>query len=377
LLPYPSRSFRGYALLTEFFAFPSKFLFLDLGGFSKISQAAFLKKAEVLFFLSRTSKPLEQEVTTSTFRLGCTPVVNLFEQTTEPIPLNQARYEYKIVPDVHHPLGLEVYSVDQVTSADPTRGASLEYQPFYSFRHGSSRQDQQTFWYASRRRSAQEKDRGTDVYLSLVDLSFKPYLPAEATLVVRTTCTNRDLPSQLQGAGEGLRFTLEATAPLAQIRCLRTPTLPLRPPGRRGRCWRLISHLSLNYLSLTDPAEGCQVLQEILRLYDFSDPDRDEAQLASVTQQLIEGITALSCRRVVGRTGTETASGFCRGIEVTVEFDEKKYVGTGVFLFASVLERFLGLYASINSFSQLIARTRQAEGYFKKWPPRAGEMPLL
>ena len=96
-----------------------------------------------------------------------------------------------------------------------------------------------------------------------------------------------------------------------------------------------------------------------------------------MTQQLIDGIVGLSSRRVIGRTGTETASGFCRGIEVTLEFDEKKYIGTGVFLFASVLERFLGLYASINSFSQLVVKKRQEEGIFKKWPPRAGEQPLL
>jgi type VI secretion system protein ImpG len=62
---------------------------------------------------------------------------------------------------------------------------------------------------------------------------------------------------------------------------------------------------------------------------------------------------------------------------VTVELDEEKYVGTGVFLFASVVERFLGLYASLNSFTQLVARTKQGEGVLKKWPPRAGEQTLV
>ena len=105
---------------------------------------------------------------------------------------------------------------------------------------------------------------------------------------------------------------------------------------------------------------------------------------------VIEGITAVSTRRVVGRPplvrhpkkppepgDQPTASGFCRGLEVTIEFDEKNYVGTGVFLFACVLERFLGLYASINSFSQLVAKTKQGEGYLKKWRPRAAELQLL
>lgn len=377
LLPYPRRSFRGYGLLTEFFAFPAKFLFVDLAGFAQVAKAGAGKRVEVVIFLSRSAKSLEQGVNAATFRTGCAPVVNLFEQIAEPIALSQTRHEYKVVPDVHHPLGMEVYSIDRVTGADPTQGATADYQPFYSFRHGMTRESQRTFWYATRRDAMREGDRGTDVYLSLVDLGFHPDLPAETTLVVRTTCTNRDVPARLQGAGEALHLTLEATAPLSQVRCLRGPTLPSRPPDRRGRYWRLVSHLALNYLSLTDEAEGRESLQEMLRLYDFSDPRGEQAQQASVTQQLIDGIVGLSSRRVVGRTGAETASGFCRGIEVTVEFDEKKYIGTGVFLFASVLERFLGLYASLNSFSQLVAKNRQETGYFKKWPPRAGEQTLL
>ena len=80
---------------------------------------------------------------------------------------------------------------------------------------------------------------------------------------------------------------------------------------------------------------------------------------------------------MVGRTGAEVASGFCRGVEVTLEFDEQRYVGVGAYLFACVLERFLGLYASINSFSQLVVKTKQGEGYLKRWPPRAGEQRLL
>jgi type VI secretion system protein ImpG len=214
------------------------------------------------------------------------------------------------------------------------------------------------------------------VYLHLVDLGFNPRLPAASTLVVRTTCVNRDLPSKLQGLGESLPFSLATVAPLARIRCLRSPTPTLRPPLQRGRYWRLISHLSLNHLSLSDAVEGRAALQEILRLYDFSDPKADQ-QLAAVTRNLIEGITDLRSRRVVGRTGAETASGFCRGIEVTLEFDETKYLGTGAFLFASVLERFLGLYVSINSFSQLVGKLKQEEGPFKQWPPRAGEQQLL
>jgi type VI secretion system protein ImpG len=376
LLPYPNQSFLGYRLLTEFFTFPYKFLFLDLGGWQEVARAGFERRVEVLFYLNRTVTTLEQGVDSQTFRLGCTPIINLFEQTAEPIALTHLKHEYRVVPDVAHPAGMEVYSVDSVSSADPAAGRTTEYQPFYSFRHGRTPDSYQAFWYATRRPSLAERDRGTEVSLHLVDLGFNPRLPADSVLVVRTTCTNRDLPSQLQRAGDELYLELEAAAPITRVRCVRSPTVPLRPPLRRGAYWRLLSHLSLNYLSVADPVEGREVLQEILRLYDFSDPEAGQ-QLGAVTRNVIEGILSVSSRRVVARVRADAVSDFCRGLEVTVELDEQRYVGVGAYLFACVLERFLGLYASINSFSQLVVRTKQGEGYLKKWPPRAGEQRLL
>jgi type VI secretion system protein ImpG len=376
LLPYPARSFAGYRLLTEFFSYPAKFLFFDLVGLSRLIKGSGGKSIEVLFFLSRTNQILEQGIDATTFRLGCTPVVNLFEQVAEPIALNQSRFEYRVIPDVAHPVGMEVYSIEEVSSTDPSAGVTTTYEPFYSFKHDAGRAEKRAFWYATRRPATREGDRGTEVYLNLVDLDFDPRLPATSTLLVRATCTNRDLARHLQRAGDQLYFELEAVAPLAGIRCVRTPTLPLRPPRRRGAYWRLVSHLSLNHLSITDPREGKAALQELLRLYDFSDPESGQ-QLSDINKLLIEGITNVSSRRVLGRTGSGPASGFCRGVEVTVELDEEKYIGTGVFLFASVLERFLGLYTSLNSFTQLVVRTRQGEGVLKKWSPRAGEQVLV
>jgi type VI secretion system protein ImpG len=212
--------------------------------------------------------------------------------------------------------------------------------------------------------------------LTLVDVDFNLAKPSGETVVVRTTCTNRSLPDHLQRLGDQIQLRLEAAAPLAGIRCLRTPTRTLRPPLRRRAYWRLLSHLSLNHLSISDSVEGLDALKEILRLYDFSDSKAD-AQLAAVNRFLVEGITGLSSRRVAGRVGSAATGGFALGVEVTATFDEKNYVGIGVFLVASVLERFLGQYASINSFTQLVAKTTQGEEVLKKWPPRAGELPLL
>jgi type VI secretion system protein ImpG len=246
----------------------------------------------------------------------------------------------------------------------------VSFQPFYSIKH-SAGGERQAFWYAVRRPSQRKADIGTEVYLSLVDLNFRPDVPPVETLTVHITCTNRDLPGKLpfgrNSNGGRADLQIEGAAPLSAIHCLKKPTETLRPPLHRGAHWRLLSHLMLNYLSICEG--GKEALQEILQLYDFWG--------SAANQQQIMGITDVRSRRVVARPPSMGWNGFCRGLEVTVEFDEEKYVGSGVFLFASVLERFVGLYSSLNSFSQLVAVTKQREEPLKRWLPRAGDRILL
>jgi type VI secretion system protein ImpG len=366
MFPYTPRSFLGYRLLQEYFTFPEKFLFVDVCELDHAARAGFKERMEILIFLDRAPR-LEQPINAGTFRLGCTPIINLFEQIAEPIRLNHAQTEYRVIPDVRRQNATEVYAIDTVTSTSPHLQEPLYVQPFYSLKHASDPERQQAFWHATRRPSPKKGDEGTEVYLSLVDFNFQPTLPPADTLTVHITSTNRDLPGKLPFGGERGDFELEGAAPLSRIRCLKKPSETIRPPLRRGAQWRLISHLSLNYLSICEG--GREALQEVLKLYDFSD--------SAVVRQQIAGITSVTSRRVVGRPASMPWNGFCRGTEVTIQFDEEKYVGSGVFLFASVLEKFLSLYASLNSFTQLVATTRQREEPLKQWPPRAGEQILL
>ena len=374
LLPYGDQSFLGYRLLTELFSYPEKFLYFDLAGFDRLPPTSAGRTLDVLIYLDRPLGNLESAIVPSMFRMGCTPVVNLFEKVAEPVSLTHRQPKYRVAPDYRRPNGFEVYSVDDVYTAESH--SPKHYRQVYDFRHGTAAEDEAAaFWYSSRVESHRPDDHGTDVYLHPVDPNFNPASDGEETLVVRTTCTNRDLPIQLQHAGERLQFELETAVPVANITCLRTPTTPLRPPLRRGAQWRLISHLSLNHLSLSSSANTKSALAEMLRLYDFSDP-HETLQLAAVNGQWTEGINSVSSLRVTGRIGNPGEGGICRGVEVTIDLDEEKYAGCD-FLFASVLERFLALYASMNSFVQLVATKNGGESLIKHWPPRAGETALL
>lgn len=371
MIPYSAQSFLGYRLLSEYFAFPQKFLFFDLAGLGQRALSSAGNTLEIFIYLDRSVQDLEQNVSEDTFRLGCAPVINLYRQRAEPIAWSHTETEYRVVPDARRPLAAEIYSIDRVTATSPDN-ETIELAPFYSFKHASDRDQRRAFWYAARRpaeTSGATSDRGTEIFLSLVDLGFNPAELGQWTLDVETTCLNRDLPHRLPFGGGQPRLRLVQGAPLDRIECLTRPTPTFRPALKRGTLWRLISHLSLNHLSLTDDDAGTHALREILKLYDFAD--------SAETRGMIEGIASVRSRRVVGRTRGELRGGFCRGIEVTVHFDEDRFTGSGVFLFACLLERFLALYCSINSFSRLIATTTKREGELRRWSPRAGETVLL
>lgn len=360
MLPYPARSFLGYRLLTEYFVFPEKFLSFDLGDLAQPAMRLGGRRLEVFLYLKRAMPDLARRVSADNFALGCAPVVNLFRQRAEPMALTHTRYEERVVPDKRRQKAMEVHSIESVnaTAAD---GRALHVEPFYAMRHAAGA----AFWLANRR-PAGGRDPGTEVHLSLVDLDLDPAVPADCTLSVQTLCLNRDLPSRLPSLPKMLPVD---QLPVAGIACVTQPTATLRLSGRRGHRWRLISHLALNHLSLADQEVGADALREILKLYDFRDSPE--------TRGVIDGITAVSTARATARAPDPGAGGFLRGVDVGIEFDPARFSGGGMYLLATVLERFLGLYGSINSFTRLTATVKGRPGVLRQWAPRAGDRVLL
>src|ERR671915_2201062 len=334
MLPYPGRSFDGYRLLQEYFSFPEKYHFMDLGGFDQLRAASIGRSIEVLFPISPFQRAdwramLEAGINSSTFRLGATPIINLFPQTSEPILLTQRRHEYQLVADARRRQTTDVYSVEEVVGVSSETGELAHFQPFYAHRHAADQTPEGMFWLAKRQLSGWRTDGGTDVHLSFVSLDGNVAHPALDAVTARLTCFNGDLPSRLPFGNETGDFEVDGGGPFGAIVALVKPTPVVQAPLGGPQMWRLISLLSLNYLSLVEG--GTEAMREILRLHDFADSPSARKQIT----------------------------------------------GAGVYLFASVLEHFLGLYASVNSLSVLAVRTTQRKGVIREWPPRAGWRALL
>jgi len=372
MLPYPPSSFLGFRLLTEYFVFPEKFMFMDIDGLAdKIPDNAG-STLDLYIYFDSTDVELEHNVSAETFVLGACPVINLFEHRCDPIKLDHTRHEYQIIPDSRRPVGFEIYCVDDVI-ASTSAGAKTPFLPFYGLKHEHRKASEHAFWYAARRPAKLgfgERDEGTDVFLSLVDPFFDPNIPDDRTLSINTHCSNRDLPSKLPYNNEQPKLQCSSSAPpCSRIRCLTKPSATIRPPLRNRARWRLISHLNLNHLSLTGGEDATEALREILRLYDFTE--------TSVTRGLIDSIVSVDTRAISAPLPINGHTTMCRGMEIEITLDGVFLTGSSSYLYASVLEHFFAAYCSVNSFSRVLVKLKNRDGYLKKCPPRAGEKILL
>lgn len=366
LLPYSPRSFAGYRLLHEYFGFPAKFMFVDLAGISAKTLRGGGRRIELFFYFDRAVPELERHVGPDSLVLGCTPIVNLFSQRAEPVALTHEAAEYTVVPDSRRHATREVFAVETVTLSEAGR-PTRPVLPFFASHHAPD-PARQTLYYTTQRRRLTEADDSTDVTLSIVDGELGPNSPTDGILAVTTTCLNRDLPRHLPYGGSRPRVSMvDGAAEVTSVRCLTPPTRTLRPPQGRRMAWGLISQLSLNHLSLTDELEGAEALRAILRLHDPRDIPETRAALDAV-------------RSIGSRRGTARLPGsgaICRGVDVTLELDAGRLEGSGAYVFASVIDRFLGLYTSINSFSRLTVQLQGRSDALCTFPARAGERPLL
>lgn len=372
LLPYPKRSFDGYRLLQEYFTFSEKFLFFELGGLEAIAEAGCDDQAEILFCFSRFDRPersqdLETGVSARTLRLGCTPVVNLYSQVAEPILVTHTKHEYHVIPNVRRQETQEIHSIDEVLASSTSRRESIKLEPLYSYRFQARKESTRAYWHAVRRRNELGERVPSTMHLSLVDIDGQMTQPNAEVLTVRCSCSDFDLPSRLPFGLEDGDFAAEDFPAIKLITALRRPTPSYDPPRVKSQLWRLVSQLSLNYLSLSE--EGVSALQEILRLHNFTDSSYLENQIGGITKMNSSPHFAIM-QSVYGNLPA-------RGTRVEIEFDERQFVGGGVYLFANVLDRFLGCYTSINSFCQLAARTSQRKEPLGEWLPKAGYKPLI
>ena len=376
LIDFDARSHPAYRLLTEYFAFPEKFNFVDLPlPPALLSSGA--RRATLHYPMSGVRSDsdearLLETISEKNLLTGCTPVVNLFRQKADPIRVTHAAASYPVLPDGRRAFGYEVHAIERVYRLQQTpQGETIaEFHPFYSLQHEellSEGEGGGRYWHAHRDDDMASRSPGFETELSIVDVDFDPAAAQTDTLSVDVTATNRDLPSQLSIGAPGGDLTMDGGSAAREIRFMRKPSPSHRFERGHGAHWRLISHLSLNHLSLS--GGGIEALKELLRLYDLP--------RSATNRRLVDGIVSIDYAAASACLPGNPFVTFVRGTEICLAVEEQHFVGSGLRLFAQVLDHFFGLYAHTNSFTQLkivSARTREE---LIVCPRRSGDSPLL
>jgi type VI secretion system protein ImpG len=359
---------------------PERFMFLELCGLQQIIRHCKGQELELIFLLDQGYPELEDDLSEENFLLHCTPAINLFPKRADRIHLHDGESEYHLVPDRSHPLDYEVYCVTEVKGFASNTEQGQRFEPFYAANDLNVDAQLQAYYALHRlpRVTSSKQQRegqrssyiGSELFISIVDAEAAPYRSELRQLSVNTLCSNRDLPLLLPLGKESSGFTLESSAPVKQIRCIGAPTRP-RPPATGGAVsWRLVNHLSLNYLSLAgeDHARSTAALKELLQLYaDTSEP---------ALRKQVDGVVEIVSRPVKRRMPSPGPISFGRGLEITLTLDESAFQGVGAFLFGAVMEQFFRKYTAINSFTETVI-TGLHRGEIKRWPARLGLRHIL
>ncbi len=372
VVPYSHCSFSAYRLLIENFIFSEKFLFFELqnmGDYWKNIEDKF----DVYIYLNELSDELEKKMTREHFLMGCTPIINIFEQELEPVNIEPGQYEYKLTAKYMESDISEVVSIKSVDAYDQ-KNNKLKVSPFYGETHPAYLAQMHMFWNIRREESSWvggSDESGTEVFLSLVDQTFSDFSSDDEynTWVLRIVaqCSNRNLPTQLPFSSEQTQFMLpDRSDIIKKVRCLITPTRPVRPILEDATRWQLINQLSLDHFS---GKNGLKKLKETLRLYDF--------QQSPENKTTIENISSLELESSTARVNQKGRISFCNGTEITITFAVTQYGGSGVFFFACILDHFFAQFAAINSFTRLRMKLKGKSGIYHQWQTRSGNIPLL
>ncbi|MCP5017080.1 type VI secretion system baseplate subunit TssF [Ketobacter alkanivorans] len=371
LLPVSPYLLNGYRLIQEYYALPEKFHFFQVEDLQCIREraarderVATAKSIELKFQFER-ALDTHVNISEDNFRLFCTPIVNLFKHDAIPVRADHKKTEYRVVPSGEDPSHYEVFDITNVQGWGHRSHQNQLFKRFESFEHFETAPvDNHKRYYRERQKPA-VTGYGLDSYLSFVNQYEHSVFPETETVSIDLICTNRHLPTLL-GVGD-ICVETGSSPEYATFENITHVTPSFAPPLDKGFHWRLISNMSLNYMSLTN----LKSLKAVLSTYDYkSYYDRQQALTSQHRLDAFDGIQGGFEDRI--HRGLPV-----RGRKTVLRLKESHFANEGdMFIFASVLNEFFALNCTMNCFHHLYVHGVE-NGEIYEWKPKTGSYPLL
>lgn len=356
LRPGDQRSFWGYSLLTEYFVYSDKFLFVNLGGFEILP---FLDPEPHSFVYKVTMSktfPGDKPFSSNCFQLYCSPIVNLSLQETEPVSRTGRQSEYRIIADSSSPNSVSPHSLISVTGIDRITGERSEYKPLYTFANISSF-DERT--YSSRHVQMASGKREMYLVTGGNQTNIQNDI-REENLSIMAWCSNGEIPRDYIRVG-GINKQGKGFPTDVRIKNITRPTLPHTPPNEKNYMWIFQSHLSSTWASLAT----AESLKNFLKIYNWSGQEGRMRRINS-----IEDVKSIPSEMIMKGCPI-------RGVQIIITLRESAFKDSGdIHLFGQILHEFLGQFISINSFLEL-EFIQKPSGKILQWEPKEGKKCLI
>lgn len=353
LLPRCPGEDEGERLLKEYFAFPQKFNFIDIDIAALRCYPGQRLTLHLLLPDAQRQASLEQVLGTlsaSNLRIGATPVVNLFSRAANPISVTHMRSEYELEPSELSPSAGEIFSIDAVRMVAAS-GKVDAYHPFFRRGYGEEAAQGRN-WIAHRTTNR------CGMRIAFSDRSIELEEDDCAAASIDLLCCNADLLRRLSGdlhdaAGQRLHL-------------LNQPS-PRRPaPSDAQSEWRLLALLSRSGRSLQ--RMDAQQFSAMLSLFD--------PVQSPCTRRQMEGIASIEWQSAQASLSDCHGAWPVQGFAIRMALDQSAYAGSGLHLFAQIIEHFLAAQVHLNSFTQLTVVSATTGEELLRCPSRNGNLSL-
>ncbi len=370
LLPYLPTSFSGYRLLTEYFSYPEKFMYVDIIGLSDYLTDD-IQSIDLHYYFDCYYADLTNKVNDNTLQLHTAPAINVFTQTGEPITFDHTQQQYHIIPDAQYETqNIEVYNIESLDISCLTYKNTIDCMPYFG-RNATHLKTDYIYWHQKRQPCwtlGYDNVIGSEVFVTISDFNVNN-IHDELILTPTLLCTNRDMASHIPfGGGKPEWCFKESDHELVvNMRCLRgITTARYRDNGHQRQ--QIAQHVYVNQIGLADDGATTNNIKLLLSHYQHGQPDNEHF--------IQQGIMSAHCEAITIRHPSTLQQGFCRGLDYQLLLDETYFADNDIYLFGSILHEFLTKSSSINGFVTLTINTKQ-RGKLFTWKPKLGTKPTL
>lgn len=357
LIQFPDNDYNKLKIILDFIFFERKFMFFDI-MLDDASQINHILKINIIF----KSGVILPSLNPHSIKLHCTPVINLSKCYSEPLRLSPGIRSHVLTPNIKFREYYEMHSIEKVYISLPGEDAK-EVLPIFGFDMQGI--NEPIYWTFSQEESLKSKFQGADLSISIINHKFDPLEENETTVYAHLNCFSSNYDDL---AEKSMKLKFSEIYPIKNVELLTIPSRPIKPLQDTRIIWALYSCLRFNSLSLLEN-NGTLIIKSILKTVN-----RFEQNIMSHN---IDAIKNIKIDETAAQIGDRYFSLAEKGSAITLDLSKSDYSGGTPYLFAAVLERFMGGLAAINSFTQVTLNYTDTQNEVKKWPIRLGRLKLI